>query len=499
MDGLSFKQASKFLDASTMGIKKGDVENFIASNDRNVWLDAQIATQGESHVLQTQYQQQQRGESSVTQEMRVCAWFDLALKDDAQLRQRMAFALSQILVVGDRDAQLAPYPLELANYYDVLSQHAFDDYKTLLYHVSRSPIMGHYLTMIGNLPESETGVSPDQNYAREIMQLFTIGLNKINEDGTVYLDEEGNPEANYDDADVENMARVFTGWFMSNGSMAEPMVANDVYHDRDAKVILGQEFPLGVSAEQELDNALTLLVNHPCTAPHISTLLIKRFVTSNPEPAYVQRVAKVFKQTEGNLGEVIKAILLDDVVLGEPSLYRAKLREPILAMTYLFRALDCEPGGGANVTPNSMLYQETFGQYPLGSPSVFNFYSPDFLPSGELGELGLSAPELEIIDWNQTVKMSNVAWKLVTENGYKTSSNSADELYPNVSDFVDAASDYPQLLSLIANRFFCGDIPSDLAPRFEGLWNAKSDKNKPYAISAMIYFAFISHHFMVQE
>ncbi|MGR5283745.1 DUF1800 domain-containing protein [Vibrio maritimus] len=498
MDGLSYKQASKFLDASTMGIKKGDIEEFISTNDRNAWLDEQIGTQCAPHVEQTLYQQQQRGESSVTQEMRVCAWFDLALWDDAQLRQRMAFALSQILVVGDRDAQLAPYPLELAHYYDLLSQYAFEDYKTLLYHITRSPIMGHFLTMVGNLPISETGVNPDQNYARELMQLFTIGLNKVNEDGTLAVAPDGNPIANYDDADVENMARVFTGWFMSNGSMSEPMVANDVYHDSDAKSILGQEFPAGVSAEQELDSVLNLLVNHPCTAPNISTLLIKRFVTSNPEPAYVQRVARVFKQTGGNLGQVIKAILLDDVVLNESSLYRAKLREPILAMTYLYRALDCRPGGGADVTPNAMLYQESFGQYPLGSPSVFNFYSPDFIPSGELGELGLFAPELEIIDWNQTVKMSNIAWKLVTENGYKTSSNSSAELYPDVSDFVSVASDYPQLISLIANRFFYGDIPPDIAPRFEGLWNAKSNNNKPYAISAMLYFSFVSHHFMVE-
>ncbi|WP_240205239.1 DUF1800 family protein [Vibrio sp. CyArs1] len=499
MDGLSYKQASKFLDAATMGIKKGDVEALLVSDDRNGWIDQQINLSYTNHVSQTLVQQQQRGQTTLTQEMRVCAWFDLALQDDAQLRQRVAFALSQILVVGDRDAQLAPYPLELANYYDILTTYAFSDYKTLLYHVTRSPIMGHYLTMVGNLPKSQTGVNPDQNYAREIMQLFTIGLNKLNPDGTLYLDLEGNPEANYDDADVEDMARIFTGWFMSNSSMNAPMEANNSYHDMESKKVLGESFPAGVGAEQELDHVLEVLVKHPNTAPNISTLLIKRFVTSNPTPAYVGRVSSVFKQTDGDLAAVIKAVLLDDEVNAEGSLFRAKLREPILAMTYLYRALDSKPGAGATITPNAMLYQDTFGQYPLGSPSVFNFYSPDYLPMGGLGEQGLTAPELEIIDWNQTVKMSNIAWKLVTDNGYKTSSNSSGELYPDVSDFVSASGDYSQLINLIANRFFGGEVPADLAPRFEGLWNAKSDNNKPYSVSAMLYFAFISPNFMVQE
>ncbi|WEM45387.1 DUF1800 family protein (plasmid) [Photobacterium sp. DA100] len=499
MEGLTYRQASRFLDMATMGTKKGEIEDFLSLDNRTSWINSQLTEPYESHKERTLYQAQQRGSSSTTQEMRVCAWFDIALWKGAQLRQRMAFALSQILVVGDRDAQLAPYPTEMAHYYDILTQYAFSDYKTLLYHVTRSPIMGHYLTMVGNLPKSRTGVNPDQNYAREIMQLFTIGLEQLNLNGTPRLGDDNQPIPTYDDSDIENMARVFTGWFMDGSSMEKPMVAYDDSHDMEAKKILGAEFPAGVGAEAELDQVLDLLVNHPNTAPFISTLLIKRFVTSNPRPEYVERVASVFRNTGGNLGEVITAILTDAEVLKENDLHVAKMREPILAMTYFYRALDAKPGSGGVIAFDAMLYQETFNQYPLGSPSVFNFYSPDHLPSGALEANNLTSPELEIIDWNQVIKLSNIAWKVVHDNGYKTSSNSKQELYPVVSDFTSVSSDYTSLSDLIAKRFLHGDISADLAPRLEGLWNAKSSNNKPYAVAAMLYFAFISPSFMVQE
>ncbi|PSU35806.1 DUF1800 domain-containing protein [Photobacterium lutimaris] len=499
MEGLTYRQASRFLDMATMGIKKGEVEEFLTLDNRTNWINSQLSEPYESHRERTLYQAQQRGNAVTTQEMRVCAWFDIALWEGAQLRQRMAFALSQILVVGDRDAQLTSYPEGMAHYYDILTQYAFSDYKTLLYHVTRSPIMGHFLTMVGNLPKSHTGVNPDQNYAREIMQLFTIGLEQLNVDGTPKLDGNNQPIPTYDDNDIENMARVFTGWFMDGSSMENPMIAYDDSHDMQAKTVLGTPLPEGVGAEAELDQVLDLLVNHPNTAPFISTLLIKRFVTSNPRPEYVARVASVFRNTGGNLGEVITAILTDSEVLKENDLHVAKVREPILAMTYLYRALDAKPGNNGLISFNAMLYKETFNQYPLGSPSVFNFYSPDHLPSGELESNNLASPELEIIDWNQVIKLSNIAWKVLQDNGYKTSSNSKQELYPVVSDFIAASNDYASLSNLIANRFLKGEMPADLAPRLEGLWNAKNSNNKPYAVAAMLYLAFISPSFMVQE
>lgn len=245
MDNLTYKQASRFLDLATMGVRPQDVDDLLSLDNRQAWLEQQLTAPFAVHTDRVAYQKSQRGETESTQEMRVCAWFDIAFWSGAQLRQRMAFALSQIVVVNDRDAQLSPYPEGVANYYDILTKYAFSDYKTLLYHVTRSPIMGHFLTMVGNLPKSETGVNPDQNYAREVMQLFTIGLEELNLDGSKKLDVNGDPIPTYGDTDIENMARVFTGWFVSNGSMLEPMVADDTYHDQDEKTFLVKTSRLG--------------------------------------------------------------------------------------------------------------------------------------------------------------------------------------------------------------------------------------------------------------
>ncbi|KHT65463.1 hypothetical protein RJ45_00985 [Photobacterium gaetbulicola] len=500
MEGLTYRQASRFLDMATMGVKKGEVEEFLSLDSRTSWVNNQLIEPYDSHKERTLYQAQQRGSSSASQEMRVCAWFDIALWKGAQLRQRMAFALSQILVVGDRDAQLAPYPAEMAHYYDILTEYAFSDYKTLLYHVTRSPIMGHFLTMVGNLPKSQTGVNPDQNYAREIMQLFTIGLEKLNLDGTPRLGDDNQPIPTYDDNDIENMARVFTGWFMDGSSMESPMVAYDDSHDMEAKQILGAEFPAGVGAEAELDQVLDLLVNHPNTAPFISTLLIKRFVTSNPTPAYVNRIATVFQNTSGNLGEVIKAILTDSEVLKENDLNVAKIREPILAMTYFYRAMDAYPGRNGSIIYNPMNYADTFGQYPLGSPSVFNFYSPDHSPQGDLLNANLTAPELELVDWSQVIKISNVFYRTVLNYGQdRSKTNNKQEMYVAPVDMEEAANnnDKEALMTLIKNRFLHGDMVPELAARIGAIYDGHN--NKYYAVPKMVFFALISPNFMVQE
>ncbi|QIA64028.1 DUF1800 family protein [Vibrio astriarenae] len=497
MEYLSYKQAARFLDYATMGIRAGDIDKLLEIDDRHAWIDQQLEEPYSFHVKQLYEQQNQRSEPTLSQEMRVCAWFDIAFWSGAQLRQRMAFALSQILVVSDRDPQLKPFAKAVANYYDLLTTHAFSNYKTLLYEVTRSPVMGHYLTMVGNLPKSETGVNPDENYARELMQLFSIGLEELNMDGSLKLDVNGLPVATYDDSDVENMARVFTGWFMTDGSMIDPMTADSLYHDQEEKLILGNTIPAGLTPEQDLDLVLDILINHPNTAPFISKLLIQRFVTSNPKPAYIERVATVFANTGGQLSEVIKAVLLDPEIETINNIHRTKVREPILAMTYFCRALDCRPGASGLINYDALSYQDTFNQYPLGAPSVFNFFSPDYLPSGSLSDLNLASPELSIIDWNQVIKLSNVVWRLLRNNGFNTGSNTPQDLYPNLELLLSVAEDYEQVIEVIKRRFFYGDLPADLAPRFQDIWAARADKR--VALAPMLYLAFVSPSFMVQE
>ncbi|WP_087018852.1 DUF1800 domain-containing protein [Thaumasiovibrio subtropicus] len=503
MEGLTYRQASRFLDMATMGLRDGDVEAFLAIDDRDTWVTQQLAEGFANHEERLAYQRLEIG-GDATQAMRVGAWFDIALWTGAQLRQRVAFALSQILVVSDRDGQLAPHPVALAHYYDMLTTHAFSDYKTLLYHVTRSPVMGHFLTMVGNLPKSQSGVDPDQNYAREVMQLFTIGLEELNMDGTLKLDGEGNPIPTYDDETIRNVARIFTGWFVdssgANGTMYDPMVAFDDSHDMDEKTVFGVTFPAGVGAEQELDAFLDLLVDHPNTAPYISTLLIKRLVTSNPRPEYVARVANVFVSSGGNLGEVIKAILTDSEVLKEGDLHVAKVREPILAMTHFYRATDARPKGGSTTVRNPMDYQNTFGQYPLGAPSVFNFFSPNSRPSGPLRDNNLTAPELSLIDWNQVIRMGNVLYKTVLQYGQdRNKTDLATEMYTFPDDLEAAANagDVETMLTIITRRFLNGVLTPEIEAHLRSIYDVHGTKR--YAVPKMVFFAAISPNFMVQE
>ncbi|MGL6316402.1 DUF1800 domain-containing protein [Vibrio sp. WXL103] len=504
MENLTYRQASRFLDMATMGIKDGEIESLLNIDDRTAWIDDQISQAYTSHENQTLYQMQQRGESQPSQEMRVCAWFDIALSSPAQLRQRVAFALSQIVVVNDRDSQLSPYPVELAHYYDLLAEHAFGNYRTLLYHVTRSPIMGHFLTMAGNLPRSITGVDPDQNYAREIMQLFSIGLEVLNIDGSPQLDENGQAIATYDDDTIRNVARIFTGWFLdnngANGVMYDAMVADDEYHDLDEKVVFDEVFPAGIGAEDELNHFLDLLMAHPSTAPNISQLLIKRLVTSNPSSAYIARVASVFSQTNGDLAAVIKAILTDSEVLKENSNQVAKVREPILAMTYVYRALNAYPGQSSDIVYNSMQYQSTFNQYPLGAPSVFNFFSPTHSPEGPLQEAGLTAPELELIDWNQSIKFADIAYKLVWTNGqHRNKSNTKLEMYVNTSDLETLANndDFAGIVNLLQNRFLHGQMSEQLTAHLQKIYDVHA--TPVYSIPKLLFFVIISPDFMIQE
>lgn len=197
--------------------------------------------------------------------------------------------------------------------------------------------------MAGNKPENMTGQLPDQNYAREVMQLFSIGLYTLNNDGTVVSDGTGTRLETYTDQDIEALSRVFTGWEIDGENLISPMVENNECHDMNEKWILGEQYAAGQTALQDLEQFLLQISRHPNTAPFICTLLIKRLVTSNPTQDYVARVASAFTVSDGDLSYVIRTILTDPAVLESASPQLAKVREPILAMTYLYRAMDAYP------------------------------------------------------------------------------------------------------------------------------------------------------------
>lgn len=351
----------------------------------------------------------------------VNVWWRHAIQSDDQLRQRVAFALSQILVVSAHGG-LSSEQFGLAGYYDILLRNAFGNYRDLLEEVTLNPVMGEYLSMKGNRrPDELENIQPDENYAREILQLFSIGQVLLNNDGTPRLDGGGVPLPAYDQDTIQNFARVFTGWHFANAEhflwpknkdYLSPMVAWPEYHDTGPKILLnGVELPAGQTAMMDLQAALDNVFNHPNVGPFISRQLIQRLVTSNPSPGYVNDVATVFNRNSagkrGSLGSVIKAILMHREAreghLNAPDTF-GKLKEPLLRLTQLWRAFE----------PESIHYNFNYGwvekelaQSPLNSPSVFNFYRPDFSQPGDISSSGLVSPEFEILDETSIITITS--------------------------------------------------------------------------------------------
>jgi uncharacterized protein (DUF1800 family) len=327
-----------------------------------------------------------------------------ALTKQDQLRQRVAFALSQILVTSGADNSLMPYGM--AKYQQLFLDYAFGNYKDLLAAVTLSPVMGDYLNMANsNKPDPARGISANENYAREIMQLFSIGLYDLNLDGTPKTDAAGNLIASYSQTTVENLSRVFTGWtYASFGGVAPtrnnpsnydfPMLPVESNHDTGAKTLFnGFVIPAGQTATQDLNMALNHLFAHPNVGPFISKQLIQKLVSGDPSPAYVARVASVFNNNgqgvKGDLKAVVRAILLDAEARGPIKTVKSagKLKEPVLLALSAYRGL-----GGINDGVWVRTQYAAMGQDLFRAPTVFNYYVPDHtISSGKLG------PEFEIL------------------------------------------------------------------------------------------------------
>ncbi len=443
------------------------------------------------------------------------AWWKLALTAPDQLRHRVAFALSQIFVISGDDTNRAE---PLAQYYDVLAQEAFGNFRTLLERVSLHPEMAFYLTYLRNQKADPVrGTSPDENYAREIQQLFTIGLVQLQPDGTLLLDAQGLPIPTYDNITITETAKVFTGWayrnqnrnfyadpawsdpggfanssFYSNANgRMQPLVCYEDFHDRTEKRVISLQqlpprvatptvIPAGLNGADEMRLLLDALFQHPNTGPFISRQLIQRLVTSNPSPGYVHRVAKVFANNgngiRGDLGAVVTAILTDYEARSPEvatNVGFGKVKEPLLRTTALLRVLGTQaPNGrfadsyygdprsgffpvGFFAGAGNSLY--SFGQALFRAPSVFNFYSPFYSAPGPLADAGLVAPEMQITDSNLSIRTPNRLTELI--NLQPPDETNA----PKPSPFL--RHDFRELLSISAdaaalterlNLLFCG-------------------------------------------
>ena len=400
-------QAARFLTQATFGADEASI-NQLAALGYDDWLQQQFNAAPSYHLPLVQ---QYPNDNTLTQGMRYEVWWRQAITANDQLRQRVAWALSQIFVISDKSA-LNQTPYGMANYYDILVKNAFGNYRDLMQEVTLSPMMGVYLSMLGNeKPNIAQNIRPDENYARELMQLFTIGLVKLNIDGTPQLDGSGQPINTYDQDIIKGFAHVFTGWhFADNPSwyqvrinVFDPMKAFEEFHDTGAKTLLdGFVIAAGGTALPDLNAALDNVFNHPNVGPFVAHRLIQQLVTSNPSPAYIQRVATVFNNNgqgvRGDLKAVIKAILTDNDAISAASLNDptfGKLKEPLLRFTQLWRAFHATAESGKYWFNYS---EYLTGQAPLSAPHVFNFYSPTYSPSGPIADAGLVAPEFEILN-----------------------------------------------------------------------------------------------------
>ena len=420
-------QAARFLTRATFGPNPTEIHK-LAVIGYTAWFDEQ--ERATPSLERPTLSSLAAGGHSVGQEQRLEQWWKNALTKPDQLRQRMAFALSEIFVVSDVAAALANDPIGLAEYYDILVRDGLGDYRTLLEDVTKSPAMGRYLSMLKNQKEDlANNIRPDENYAREILQLFSIGLVKLGADGTVQLDAFNQPIPTYDQSVVEGFARVFTGWNYANAGNWDwpdesylPMEPWEGYHEQGTKTLLdGVVCPAGQTVQQDLTFALDLVAAHPNVGPFLGKQLIQRLVTSNPSPQYVARVAAVFADdgsgARGNLLAVAKAILTDPEAVSGPVDHPdtfGKLREPLLRVTALWRAF------GATFPGNKYHYwypDDQLGQAPLRAGSVFNFFTPAYAPPGEIHDAGLVAPEFQITTEQRITTSTNRFWECVFE-GY---------------------------------------------------------------------------------
>ncbi|MBX2883421.1 MAG: DUF1800 domain-containing protein [Granulosicoccus sp.] len=474
-------EAFRLLEQATFGPNRAEIQ-LAAEIGPEIWINEQVRSDATFMLPALYNSRQDRWNEYVN------IWWRHAVKGDDQLRQRVAFALSQILVVSATDGLSEEQP-GLANYYDLLIQHAFGNYRDLLEDVTLNPIMGEYLSMKGNRkPDVEENIRPDENYAREILQLFTIGTELLHPDGTPQLGNNGVPKPAYSQEHIEAFAHVFTGWHFANADdfrwpqnkdYLSPMEAWPEYHDTGEKVLLrGRVLPAGQSPEQDLSDALDNLFNHPNVGPFISKQLIQRLVTSNPSPGYVKDVAAVFDRNaqgeRGSLASTVKAILMHEEArsghLESPETF-GKLKEPTIRITQVWRAF--EPRY-IHENFNYGWAQNEIAQAPLNSPSVFNFYRPDYSQPGDIENRGLVSPEFGIVDESSIIALtSRLLANTLWSHNYKNDSDS-QRIAIDITDEMQLEPDRDALIDHLDMLLLGGTMSEPLRAQVNALMNERS-------------------------
>ena len=529
--------AARFLTMATFGPTAADIAH-VRAVGIGQWIMQQLSmptTLERPYVEMLDSAVQNPGQKD-----RLEIWFGNSVTAPDQLRQRVAWAMSQIMVASDQGNKLGQDPVSLAEYYDILARDAFGYYdaasqyhvgtiNNLLTDVTYSPAMGKMLTYIKNEGQfaQGSGLSPDENYAREVMQLFSIGLIERNPDFSPML-VDGNTVPTYGQDVITANARVFTGlsynFILPNGwnryvqdgpnySPAQwmPMSCYESHHDEGTKVtvdgiVIDNPTPncdqAGANSVGDIKQLVNILANHHNTAPFISRQLIQRLVTSNPSPQYIQRVVSVFENNGqgvyGDLGAVVTAILTDsEATTGVPSsnsVVFGKLREPLIKLTALWRYYGAAANDGIYIIPAP---SQKYGEAPLDSPSVFNFYLPDYLPPGEMADAGLFGPEFQISGESSVVSVAN---DLMTRaNQYVGASGNTDSTVAiNISALVALAATPSSLVDQLNHDLMYGSMSTTMrSTLIDMVTNVSTDPTKRVTSALQVLLA--SPEFSIQK
>ncbi len=448
-----------------------------------------------------------RLKDGASSEMKMLSWWRRAMStaDNADpLRQRVGFALSELMVISDHVDDLGNNPVGMLNYYDVLLKNAFGNFRTLLFDVATHPCMGIFLNHLGNEKgDPDVGTFADENFAREIMQLFSIGLWQLNDDGTQKLDGNNQPIPNYGNSEIENMAKVMTGFgfggpkandfFDAPENFTAPMRMWDEFHDVTGKHLLnGLMLPArtasdpdtGAAGMADFNAAIDMLFNHPSCPPFISKQLIQKLVTSNPSKEYVGRVTAVFKNNgsgvRGDLAAVVRAILLDteardmQVAAQDKS---GKMKEPYLRTVNLARAFNAKAANGRYDLGRNL--NEVHFQQPLSSPTVFNFFKPGYSPAGPVNDAGMVAPEFQILNAVTATSVPNF-YKFAIENGLNRYyvDHEREVVKLNFEKEIALAHDVPALLRRLDLLLTGGTLPNEQHQFIRETVQAMSNTNR---------------------
>ncbi len=504
---LDTQQAASLLFQATFG-PKFEEPVLLSSQGFEQWFEEQSLVEPSYHLPRyDEYVAYGTGQSAKT---RYRVWWDRVINAPDQLRQRMAFALSQILVVSEKNAALSQNPRLLTDYYDLLVRHALGNYRDLLMDVSRHPAMGYYLTSLGSQQENPfAGIRPNENYPRELMQLFTIGLVELKPDGTPFTDAKGNKIATYTEADIGEFSRVLTGWHLAgnrdwnnlkDGDLFSPMAPSESRHDMSSKLVMGIQYAGGQSALTDLNQAVDMLFNHPNTPVFVSHILIQRLVKSNPSSDYIARVANVFRNNgsgvRGDLAMVVKAILSDEEARNGEAY---KLKEPLIVMANLARAMSMR--GNLDGFYRDIGTANAYGQIQLGAPSVFNFYRPEDVPDGIIKDAQLVAPEFMVLNAASFRSIANILHYVIRQNSNYDmptvdESNKVDisECYAN-----GHVSNFDKQMSYLQQYFYHKPVSDVMLSSYRQFTDSIGPNNGRTRCKGMIWLTVTSPEYLIQE